>query len=116
MNKFKKGRKFGRVRNQRIALIRNLAGDFIMQEKIETSLAKAKSLRPFVEKLITKGKMQTLANRKQLATQLPEKAAKKVYDDLGQRFKDRAGGYTRITKLPPRRGDGSERAIIEFVS
>jgi large subunit ribosomal protein L17 len=109
-----KGRKLNRKRDQRKALLRNLAVSLILKEKIKTTEAKAKELRPFAEKLITKGKKPSLAATRDLASVLPVEARKKL-TALAARFKGRAGGYTRIIKLNPRRTDGAKMAIIEFV-
>jgi len=111
----KKGRKFGRVRNQRKALMKGLVEALVLNEKIKTTEAKAKELRPFVEKLITKSKTKDLTTRRYLDARLPFKSAKKLYDEIGPKYIDRAGGYTRIIKLPPRMGDGAKMAIIELI-
>ena len=109
-------RKFGRKHNERKALMRSLARSLILEERITTTEAKAKSLRPYVERLITKGKKNDLAARRILAARLgsPE-AAKKVMEVVSPRYSERPGGYTRITKLGARTGDASPMAIIEFV-
>lgn len=109
-----KGRKLNRKRDQRKALLRTLAASLILKEKIRTTEAKAKELRPFAEKLITKSKKASLAATKELAKILPAEARKKL-NALALRFKDRPGGYTRITKLNPRKTDGAKMAIIELV-
>ena len=110
-------RKFGRVRNQRTALLRRLAVSLIEHGKIKTTEAKAKELRPFIEKLITKGAMGTIAARRLVISRLggSKIGGAKIVDELGIRYKDRKGGYTRIVKLAPRGGDASKMAIIEFV-
>jgi len=109
-------RKFGREKNQRNALMKSLAISLIKQEKIKTTEAKAKELRPMVEKIITKGKTDTLATRRLLISKLgSEIAAGKVLKDLSPKYKDRKGGYTRVVKLPRRISDGSPMAYIEFV-
>ena len=115
MRHLKKGRKFGRTRNQRRSLLRSLAYQLVTHERIQTSEAKAKELAPVVEKLITKAKRDTLATRRLLASRLPSAAAKKLVTVLGPRFRARTGGYTRIIKLPVRKSDASQRAIIELV-
>jgi large subunit ribosomal protein L17 len=97
-------------------LLKNLAAQFILYEKISTTEAKAKVLRSFVEPLITTGKENTLAARRNLMKTLPiENAVKKVLEELGPRYKERPGGYTRITKLSQRQGDAAKMARIEFV-
>jgi len=111
----KQGRKLGRKRDQRKALLKTLAANLILKEKITTTEAKAKSVRPFVEKLITKSRDNKLANIKYLAKYLPVKARKKIIQEIGPRYQERAGGYTRIVKLAPRQTDGAKMAIIELV-
>ena len=115
MRHLKKNRKFGRVKRQRKALLKHLAYSFILNEKIKTTEAKAKSLRPLVEKFITKSKNNNLSNRRYLASHLSSMAVKKLFDVMGEKYKDRKGGYTRIIKLPPRSSDGAKMALIEFV-
>ncbi len=108
-------RKFGRERNQRVALLKSLAHSLVLKGKIKTSEPKAKSLRPFMEKLITLGKKQTIASRRILESRVGAQAAKKIAGEIAIAYKERAGGYTRITKLGQRVSDGSAMAIIEFV-
>lgn len=93
----------------------SLAAALFLQEKIKTTEAKAKEVRMFAEKMITRGKEQSLAARKLLEAQLPSAAAKKLFQDIAPRYKDRKGGYTRITKLGPRESDSASMAIIELV-
>ncbi|PIR44832.1 MAG: 50S ribosomal protein L17 [Candidatus Vogelbacteria bacterium CG10_big_fil_rev_8_21_14_0_10_51_16] len=109
-------RKFGRPANQRLALLRSLAEGLLKNRKIKTTEAKAKELRPYVEKLITISKRDTVASRRLLASRLGTVARmqllmKKVAPD----YRERAGGYTRIIKLNPRLSDASPMAIIELV-
>ena len=108
-------RKFGRERNQRVALLRSLAYSLTLKGKIKTTEPKAKELRPYIEKLITLGKNQTLASRRILESRVGPRAAKKIASELSVAYKERAGGYTRITKMAPRVSDASPMAIIEFV-
>lgn len=115
MNHARKNRKFGREKGQREALMKTLAVSLIEQEKITTTAAKAKSLRPFVEKLISVGKKGTLASRRLITSRTGERTARKVSLILAPKYKERNGGYTRILKLPRREGDGSPMAIIELV-
>lgn len=111
----KKGRKFGRKRDQRKALLKGLAANLILKEKITTTEVKAKELRPFVEKLITKSKTKNLATIRYLSAILPTKARKKITEQIGPRYQSRAGGYTRIVKKQARQGDGAKMAIIELI-
>lgn len=100
----------------RKALLKNLAFQLVVYEKIKTTEAKAKVLKPFVERLITKGKTSTLAARRALLRVLPTEAAvKKILEELGPRYTTRQGGYTRIVKIAPRQGDGARMAYIEFI-
>jgi large subunit ribosomal protein L17 len=87
----------------------------IMHGKIETTEAKAKEIRPKIEKLITKAKADNLANKRLLRARLRKETFQKLIKELRPRYKERKGGYTRIIKLSPRKGDRSRRAIIEFV-
>ncbi len=120
MRHHNKNKKFGRERNQRRALLRSLAIALITNEKIETTVVKAKAIRPYVEKLITKGKKNDLATRRLLNSKLGsggDIATKKIIEVLAPKYKDRAGGYLRIIKSGKRIGsDGAEMAIIEFVN
>ena len=117
MNKRTKGRKFGRKSDQRRMFFRSLLRALILEEKIKTTEARAKEIRPKVEKLITKGKMNTIHTRRQLLATFGNDytIVKKIVDDLSPRFKERAGGYTRITKIISTRSDGAKEAVIEFV-
>ena len=119
MRHHNKNKKFGRERKQRIALMRSLAIALIKNEKIETTEAKAKVIRSYVEKLITKGKKGDLATRRLLNSKLGsggDLVAKKIIEDLAKRYADRPGGYLRIVKTGNRIGsDGAPMAIIEFV-
>jgi len=108
-------RKFGREKNQRHALLRSLAYSLALKGKIKTTEPKAKELRPYMEKLITLGKKQTLASRRLLESRVGSSTAKKIAGELSIAYKERSGGYTRITKMTPRKTDGSPMAIIEFV-
>ncbi|HEX6593709.1 MAG TPA: 50S ribosomal protein L17 [Bacillota bacterium] len=115
-------RKLGRATDARLALLRNLASDLIIHERLETTEAKAKELRPVVEKMITYGKRGDLHARRQAEAFLyndknkeSEQVVQKLFDDVAGRYEDRQGGYTRVLKLGPRRGDGAKMAIIELV-
>jgi len=112
----KKTKTLGRPKAQREALMRNLAESLILHEAIETTKAKAKELRGFVEPLITKAKGGTLTDRRNLIKALyTDNAVKKLMDDLGPRYKERNGGYTRIVKIGFRPNDGAEKVRIELV-
>lgn len=109
-----KKRKFGREKNQRKALYKALATALIENGKIQTTVAKAKSLSQFADKLVTQAKKESLAARKLLGYNLGDKAAKKLISEIGPKFKDRSGGYTKVLRLGQRIGDGAEMAQIEF--
>ena len=110
------GYKLKRDVGARKSLLRNLVTSVIEQERIITTVPKAKAVQPLVEKMITLGKVDTLHARRQAAAFLYHPAAvKKLFDTLGTRFGQRNGGYTRIVKLGPRKGDGAEQAMIELV-
>lgn len=105
-----------RKKGPRTALIRGLATSVILYEHVNTTLAKARVIRPVVEKLITRGKDKTLHSRRELMRVLTvENAVNKLLEELGPRYKDRKGGYTRIIKLGRRLGDGAEIAQIQLV-
>ena len=95
--------------------MKSLAYSLSMKGKIKTTEAKAKALRPYMEKLVTLGKKQTLASRRLLQSRVGQEAAKKISDKFAIAYKERTGGYTRIVKMAPRRSDGSRMAVIEFV-
>ncbi len=100
----------------RTALLKGLAQSLILYEKIQTTEAKAKVIKPVVEKMITRAKVDSLHNRRELMKFLPtQNAVRKIFDVLGPRFKERKGGYLRITKLGARQGDAAQMAQIEFV-
>ena len=115
MRKRKKGRKFARKKDQRRALRKTLAGSLIEKQRIKTTLAKAKELRPFIEKLVTHARKQDVAAMRYLLRHLPKKPAKKLLDNIAPKFKDRPGGYTRIIKMGARKSDSAKLAVIEFV-
>ncbi len=110
-------RKLGRERNQRKALLRSLASNLIRDGRIKTTEAKAKELRPFVERLVTYAKNPDIVTARRLvAAKLGDiNKGKKLFSDIGPKFKDTNGGYTRIIKLPPRANDQSRMALIEFI-
>ncbi len=111
-----RGRKLGRTTAHRKALFRNQLSSLVEHERIITTLPKAKELRPVFEKAVTKGKKGTVHARRQVRQWIPKRElVKKLFDDIAPRFEDRNGGYTRIIKLGPRKGDGAEMALIELV-
>lgn len=106
----------GRESAQRKALMRGLAENLVLHESIRTTSAKAKALRSMVEPLVTKAKRGTLADRRSIMRVLyTEKSVKKMMDDLGPKYKERNGGYTRITKIGLRANDAAAMVRIEFV-
>jgi len=109
-------RKLGRTTSHRLAMFRNQLASLIDKERIITTLPKAKELKPQIERLITLGRSDSVHNRRNAARQINDDTlVAKLFDTLGPRFSDRPGGYTRIVKLGPRRGDAAEMAILEFV-
>ncbi|BBK27577.1 50S ribosomal protein L17 [Staphylococcus arlettae] len=119
-------RKLGRTSDQRKAMLRDLATSLIVSERIETTEARAKELRSIVEKLITLGKKGDLASRRNAIKTLrnveilnedetTQTAVQKLFGEIAERYAERQGGYTRILKAGPRRGDGAESVIIELV-
>ena len=119
-------RKLGRTPDQRKAMLRDLATSLIVSERIETTEARAKEVRSVVEKLITLGKKGDLASRRNAAKTLrnveilnedetTQTALQKLFGEIAERYAERQGGYTRILKVGPRRGDGAESVIIELV-
>ena len=111
-------RKLGRITPHRIALLRNLATALFERERIRTTLIKAKELRPYAEKLITLAKRDDdrLSARRQVARDIKDPVVvRKLFDSLGARYSTRPGGYTRILRLGPRKGDGAEMAILELL-
>lgn len=111
-------RKLGRITPHRMALLRNMATALFERERIRTTLVKAKELRPFAEKLITLAKREDdrLHARRQVLRDIKDQTVvRKLFDTLGARFATRPGGYTRILRLGPRRGDGTEMAIVELL-
>ena len=110
------GRKLGRPTGHRMLMLRNMTTDLLRNESMKTTDSKAKEVRKMAEKVITLGKKGTLHHRRQASALLTdEDVVKKVFEELGDRYQDRNGGYTRITKLGPRKGDASEMAGLELV-
>lgn len=117
MNKAKHGRKFGRERDQRRALLMGLAQSLILHGKIQTSEAKAKELRPYIEKIITKSRTDSVSARRFLLSDFANnnEVVKKLISNIGPKYKARSGGYTRITKRMPRKTDATKMAVIELI-
>ena len=112
----KGGVKLQRDGSARRALFRGLTTSVILQDRVVTTVTKAKAVRPWVDKMITLAKRDTLHSRRQAAAFLQTPSAvKKLFDTLGPRFAERNGGYTRVTRLGYRRGDGAEKAVIEIL-
>jgi large subunit ribosomal protein L17 len=110
------GRKFDRPSDQRRALFRMLVGDVLRHERLKTTEAKAKEIRPLVEKMVTLGKDGTVHARRQAMAYINDKdVVKKLFDEIAPRFVTRPGGYTRIIKLGTRVGDGAPMAQLELV-
>ncbi len=111
------GRHLGRETSHRLALYRNLVTDLLRYERITTTEAKAKEIRPMAEKIITLGRRGDLHSRRQAQKFLYDpRVVKKVFDDIGPKMADRPGGYLRITALEPRKGDGAKMSAIELVT
>jgi len=123
-------RKLGRTSSQRKAMLRDLTSDLIINERITTTVTRAKEISSIADKMVTLGKRGDLHARRQAASFLRNELAtveeteeeivvqtvvQKLFDDIASRFEDRSGGYTRVLKTEPRRGDGSPMAILEFV-
>lgn len=115
MRKRKKIRKLSRKRDQRRALLRSLAKELFLRERIKITEAKAKELRSFAEKFIERAKEKNLANLRYLRRFFQKEVVKKLFDEIGVRYKERKGGYTRIIKLGQRLSDGAKMVIIELV-
>lgn len=108
--------KLGRKPDARVRLLRNLVTSLILEERVTTSLAKAKAARSLSEKIITKGKTDTVHSRRLVARMVyGSKAVQKIFDELGPRYADRPGGYTRLLRLGRRKGDAAEAVILELV-
>src|SRR3989344_777952 len=115
MRDLRKGRKLGRVKNQREALLKSLAVNLIMHNKIKTTTPKAKELRPFIERLVTYAKKGGVLGMRQVKRTLSSVAAEKLVKEIAPRYADRKGGCTRIIKGLRRAGDAAEVSIIEFI-
>lgn len=109
-------RKLGQPTDQRIAMLRNLTTSLLEKGRIETTVTRAKEVRSTAEKMITLGKTNTLHTRRQAMRYITkEDVVKKLFDEVAPKYADRNGGYTRIVRTGPRRGDAAEMAIIELV-
>ena len=110
------GWKLGRNTSHRRSLLRNLVTSLILEERVETTIPKAKAMRPHVEKMITLGKRGDLSSRRQAAAYLMTRdAVDKLFDSIGPRFGDREGGYLRIIRAGWQKGDGADKAFIELL-
>jgi large subunit ribosomal protein L17 len=110
------GNKLGRNTSHRRALLRNLTTSVLVEDRVETTVAKAKAVRPQVEKMITLGKKGDLASRRQaLSYLMTDKAVTRLFDTVAPRYGDRQGGYLRIVRTGFRKGDGGEKAFIELL-
>lgn len=110
------GKKLGRTTSHRKAMFANMATSLIMHNRIETTLPKAKELKPLADKLITMGKKKTLAARRRAISIIRDKkAVHKLFEEIALRFADRNGGYTRILKLGSRHGDAAPMAVVEYL-
>jgi len=116
MRHLRKRKKLGRDTAHRRALLRNLVTSFLEKERVRTTLVKAKATKPLAEKMITLARKDTLhAKRQALSFIYKKSVVKKLFEELGPRFSERPGGYTRIVKIGPRAGDGAEMAILELI-
>ena len=115
MRHLKAGRKLNRTSAHRKAMYRNLVTSLLWHERIETTDAKAKELRRFTDRMVTLGKRGTLhARRQALSFVRSRRVVAKLFDEIANRFRDRPGGYTRVTKIGPRRGDAAPVSVIEL--
>ena len=112
----KKGPRLGGSPSHQRKIMANLTRELIANERVTTTHAKARQVRPYAEKIITKSRRGDLHARRQVLAKIGDNdAVTKLFDDIGPRYADRPGGYTRITRIGQRRGDGAEMAIIELV-
>ena len=109
-------RKLGKTTDQRMAMLRQQVTDFLDKGKMETTISRAKEIAPLAEKMITLGKEGGMANYRQALSFITrEDIAKRIFDEIAPKYKERNGGYTRIIRLGARRGDAAEMAVIELV-
>jgi len=112
----KKGPRLGGSSAHQKAILSNLAQDLFWDERVTTTVAKAKMLRPYAEKLITKARSGTLHARRHILRDIGDtEIVTRLFDEVAPRYAERPGGYTRIVRLGPRRGDGAEMAVVELV-
>lgn len=112
----KKGRNLSRSPSHRKAVLRNMAASLFRHERITTTVARAKELRPYAERLVTLARRGDLHARRRAARHIHEREVlAKLFDEIGPRYAERPGGYTRVLKLGPRQGDAAEMALIELV-
>jgi large subunit ribosomal protein L17 len=112
----KRGPRFGGDAAHQKAILSNLAQELFWDEKVTTTIAKAKMLRPYAEKIITRARKGTLHARRVILKDIGDtEVVTKLFDEVAPRYKERPGGYTRIVRIGPRRGDGAEMAIVELV-
>ena len=111
-----KQRKLGKPTDQRIAMLRAMTTYLLENGQIKTTVSRAKEVAPLSEKMVTLAKNANLANyRRALSFLTKEDVAKKLFDELGPKYAERSGGYTRVVRIGPRRGDGAEMAIVQMV-
>ncbi len=115
MRKNKVGRKFSRIKDRREALINGLLRSLFLREKIRTTEAKAKEIRPLAEKMITRAKKSDLSSRRYLARYFDSQTVKKLVEEIGKKYQERKGGYTRIIRLVARKSDAAKMAVIELI-
>lgn len=109
-------RKLGKPTDARMAMLRQQVTDLLDKGRMETTITRAKEIGPMTEKMITLGKKKTLADYRQALSFITrEDVAKKLFDEIAPKYAERNGGYTRITRIGPRRGDAAEMAVIELV-
>ena len=108
------GRHLGRTKDARRALFRNLVGQLIARGRVKTTIAKAKAIKPFIDKLVTKAKRASLASRREIVASLPKEAGLRLVDTIVPQFKNRTSGFSRIVRLGERRGDNAELVLLEW--